>query len=286
MYSEEIGQSLIFQLRNIAYKRFDSPSEYSNIISPFSRIYLITEGEGKLIIGKKKISLEAEYMYIIPAFTSCSYFFNAELCHFYIHMGISLANGINASSLFTLNHKVKSGNLEKLLFERLLEICPNFELPHHDPHVYQTKPWINKKVSYSSAAQHLETLGISEHLFSKFISSEPQIQATSLLKYNLQPILLYIQDNLQNDITIEELACMACFSKDHFTRIFKSIIGMAPYEFIIRKRIEQAQLLLLTTDLTLNEIIEKTNLKSASYFNRIFRKYTSYTPGKYRSQVG
>jgi AraC family transcriptional regulator len=77
---------------------------------------------------------------------------------------------------------------------------------------------------------------------------------------------------------------MACFSKDHFTRIFKSLLGMPPCEFIIRKRIEKAQLLLLTTDLSHTRIMEETGIRNASYFSRIFKKYTSYTPAVYRRQ--
>jgi transcriptional regulator GlxA family with amidase domain len=107
-----------------------------------------------------------------------------------------------------------------------------------------------------------------------------------ILKYNILPILLYIQNNLKRDIKVEELADMACFSKDHFSKVFKSITGMAPCDFIIRKRIERAQFLLLTTELGQNEIIEQTGFKSASYFSRIFKKYTSYTPAKYRMQIG
>ena len=59
---------------------------------------------------------------------------------------------------------------------------------------------------------------------------------------------------------------------------------MAPCEFIIRKRIEKAQFLLLTTDMSQDQIIGKTNFKSDSYFCRIFKKYTSYTPANYRKQ--
>jgi len=83
---------------------------------------------------------------------------------------------------------------------------------------------------------------------------------------------------------MEELSALANLSKDHFTRIFKSIVGIAPCEFIIRKRIEKAQFLLLTTDTTQSQIIEKTNFKSVSYFCRIFKKYTNYSPAEYRKQ--
>ncbi len=284
MYVDAIGDSLSFQLKNIAYMRFDHTSEYPNVISPFSRMYLITEGEGMLTKGSEMIRLESGYLYLIPSFTPCTYVFQPGLCHYYIHFGTTLQNDLNVFTLYQIRHKVISSDLERELFSRLLEINPHLELPHHDPKVYQTKPWVNKKVVFQSVNQHLETIGIIGQLFSRFLLPGQSSPANALLHYNIQPILRHIQENLSNEISIDELARMAYFSKDHFTRIFKSLLGMPPCEFIIRKRIEKAQLLLLTTDLSHTRIMEETGIRNASYFSRIFKKYTSYTPAVYRRQ--
>lgn len=284
MYPEEIGQSISVQLKNIAQLRFDQSESWSNINSPFSRMYLVTEGKGHLVIGNETITLEAGHLYLIPSFTTCNYLFNQELSHIYVHFNLSTDNGINIYNLFSIYNKVIATELDYQLFNRLLMILPDMQLPHHDPKVYQTKLWMIKKTNYNSLSQHLEALGIIRQLFARFINTESERNLSSFLIYRIQPILIYIQDNLQNDISIEELAALASFSKDHFTRIFKSIIGMAPCEFIIRKRIEKAQFLLLTTDMTQTQIIEKTNFKSVSYFCRIFKKYTSFSPVEYRKQ--
>jgi len=284
MYTEEIGDSLIFRLKNLAYLRFDERSEYDNVVSPFSRIYFITEGQGFLNIGNEQIILEAGYIYLIPSFTMCTYVFEQGLCHYYIHVNEVMQNGLNVFNLFNVKNKVPGTALIKSLFERLLYINPDLQLPHRDPKVYQTKPWINKKVNYKSINQHLESIGIIRQLFSSFLESEQNINSNNLLRHNMQNILLHIQSNLQNDITIRELADIACLSKDHFTRMFKSLVGIPPCEFIIRKRIEKAQYLLLTTDMTHEQIIEKTNFKSLSYFSRMFKKYTLYTPTVFRQQ--
>jgi AraC-like DNA-binding protein len=145
---------------------------------------------------------------------------------------------------------------------------------------------MDKKPAFNSTGQKLETEGIIQQLFSGFVSDEPRIDLASGLKYNIQKILVFIQDNLHNDIKIEQLAQISCLSKDHFTRIFKSIFGVSPCEYIIRKRIEKSQFLLLTTDLPINRIIDETNFKNAPYFSRMFKKYTSLTPGVYRNQRG
>ncbi|NWJ52212.1 MAG: helix-turn-helix transcriptional regulator [Bacteroidetes bacterium] len=284
MYTEEIGESIIFRLKNLAYLRFDYRREYTNIVSPFSRIYLITEGHGTITIGHEQIELKPGYIYLIPGFTLCSYIFEQGLCHYYIHVNEIMQNGLNIFNLYKVKNKIIASDIIQKLFERLLYINPDLQLPHHDPKVYQTKPWINQKVHYKTINQHLESIGIIRLIFSSFLEPEQSINATNLLQHNMQAVLLHIQDNLQNDISMNELSGMACLSKDHFTRLFKSLVGIPPCEFIIRKRIEKAQFLLLTTNMSQEQIIEKTNFKSLSYFSRMFKKYTSFTPTIFRQQ--
>lgn len=284
MYTEEVGESIIFRLKNLAYLRFDHRREYINIVSPFSRIYLITEGHGSLTIGHDQIELEPGYIYLIPGFTMCSYIFEQGLCHYYIHVNEIMQNGLNLFNLYKAKNKTLATDIIQKLFERLLYINPDLQLPHHDPKVYQTRPWINKKVHYQTINQHLESVGIIRIIFSSFLEPEQSINAINLLRHNMQEILLHIQNNLHNDISMTELADMACLSKDHFTRLFKSVVGMPPCEFIIRKRIERAQFLLLTTDMSQKLIIESTNFKSLSYFSRMFKKYTTLTPTVFRQQ--
>jgi AraC-like DNA-binding protein len=286
MYLEQISESLLFHLQNIAYLSFQRDEDYADIISPFTRIYLITEGSGSIVIGNKKIPLEAGKLYLIPSFTSCSYHFGEGLSHYYIHLSIDQSNGLSAYSLFSISNKMDANDLDYMLFNRMVQLNPDLQLPHHHPNVYQTKPWMNKKVDFQTAGRHLETIGIIKQLFSRFLNPGQNYPVASLLKYNIQPILLYIRNNLQKNITVDELAGFACFSKDHFSRVFKTITGLTPCEYIINKRIERAQFMLLTTDLSHNQIIDQTGFRSASYFSRIFKKHTSLTPAQYRSQRG
>ena len=139
-------------------------------------------------------------------------------------------------------------------------------------------------MNYHSSSQYLETVGIISQLFSRFIKQGSNQCMDIFLKYNIQPILHYIRNNLYNDIRVEDLAELACISKDHFSRVFKSITGFAPCEYIIQKRVERAQYLLLTTDLPPKKIIEQTGFRSASYFSRVFKKQTGYSPIGYRKQ--
>ncbi|SFF58594.1 AraC-type DNA-binding protein [Sunxiuqinia elliptica] len=282
MHIEKIGQSINFQLRNIALLKFSTDSHYNNIVSPFTRLYLITKGTGLLVLDSKKYELTAGHMYLVPSFAPCSYFFHKDLAHYYIHFSMEMPSGLTPYNLYSISKQVEATALDEVLFQRCVELNPGSELPHHDPNVYQSKPWVNKQMRFNSMGHYLETTGIIRQLFSRFICDELNTDISQLTNHNMQVILKYIQENIANEIPVIKLAEIACLSKDHFTRLFKSITGLPPSEFIILKRIEKAKLLLLTTDYPLDEIITQTGFKTSAYFCRIFKQWTSYTPMAFR----
>lgn len=282
MHIEKLGRSINFQLKNIAFLEFNKDSHYDNIVSPFTRLYLITKGEGYLILESEKFELSEGFMYLIPSFTPCFYFFQKDLSHFYIHLSMEMPSGLTPYNLYSVSKQVQASTFDETLFQRCVELNPNYELPHHDPNIYQSKPWINKQMKYNSMGHYLETSGIIRQLFSRFIHQELHTDVSKLTNHNMLAILKYIQENISNEIHVIKLAEIACLSKDHFTRLFKSITGLPPSEFIILKRIEKAKLLLLTTDYPLDEIITQTGFKTSAYFCRIFKQWTSYTPMAFR----
>ncbi|MGM0376398.1 MAG: helix-turn-helix transcriptional regulator [Bacteroidota bacterium] len=181
---------------------------------------------------------------------------------------------------------IKANTNDPILFRRCLELNPSCELPHHDPRVYQSKPWINKEISYPFLACYLETAGIIAQLFSRFVKEELPVNISKMANHNFQDVLKFIQENIAKEISVRELAEISFSSKDHFARVFKSITGMPPSEFIINKRLEKAKLLLLTTNYPLSDIIQQTGFKTTAYFCRIFKKYTSFTPEEFRKNRG
>ncbi|MFV0378769.1 MAG: helix-turn-helix domain-containing protein [Mangrovibacterium sp.] len=286
MNTEKIGQSIFFYLKNVSFLRFSADSEYNNIISPFTRIYVVTEGEGQLILKNEKIGLTGGFMYLIPSFTSCSYHFNKNLAHFYIHFSMEIPSGLTPYHLYSVSSQVQATALDTTLFQRCIELNPGYELPHHNPLVYQKEPWINRSLNYNSMSHFLETEGIMKLLFSRFVGRELTNDMGKLSSHNIQSILKYIQENMEQEIEVNRLAEMTCISKDHFTRVFKSVTGVPPSEFIILKRIEKAKLLLLTTDNSLGEICSQTGFNTTAYFCRLFKKYTNLTPVGYRKHRG
>ena len=93
----------------------------------------------------------------------------------------------------------------------------------------------------------------------------------------------YIESNIEKPMTLEELAIVANFSKFHFNRIFQSIVGETPFQFILRVRLEKAATLILTNKKeTISEIAYKCGFSDISIFSRNFKSYFQISASQYR----
>ena len=84
-------------------------------------------------------------------------------------------------------------------------------------------------------------------------------------------------------IELGVLAEKSGLSKDHFIRLFKKETGDTPLRYIIRKKIEKAQLILITDDMSIKNVALNLAFEDYSYFNRLFKKITGVTPQEYRT---
>lgn len=92
----------------------------------------------------------------------------------------------------------------------------------------------------------------------------------------------YVQDHLEEDLSLVRLADMADLSSSYLSRIFKIVKGIGYNEFVVECRMEQAAQLLHETNLSLANIATQMGYMSSSYFIRTFRKKFGMTPMEYR----
>ena len=283
MNSPDLSLDLKVKLLNAAKSELDPRWNYFDLTSPFSRIYLITGGEGYIYPNNQKIKLEPGFLYLIPAYIPCSYTCPESLIQYYLHFTAELPDELNIFDIYAFHIKVPAPESVVHLFERLLEINPETGLRVVDPEVYHSKSWVNTTAENPSVALLIETKGIILQLLSRFLSSDAQASSfTTNTSNRFKDILSFIRNNIDKNISMNELSAQTQMSNDHFTRSFKKEVGTAPLEYINQKRIEKAQLLLVVTSLSVNEILGKTGFNSASYFCRIFKTITGQTPLDYR----
>lgn len=100
--------------------------------------------------------------------------------------------------------------------------------------------------------------------------------------YKLRRVKEFIVENLEEDLSLSELAAEAELSQFHFARAFRKSTGQTPQQFVMHQRIERAKLLLSDAQLPIVEISLRTGFKNQSHFTTLFRKFTNLTPKTWR----
>lgn len=94
---------------------------------------------------------------------------------------------------------------------------------------------------------------------------------------SIQKIAKFIETNFQDEINLEQLAKKSYISVFHFHRIFKSIMGYTPIDYLERIRIQNAIYLLKFSKLKLGDISFEVGFKNQETFSRSFKKITKFT---------
>lgn len=278
-----------FSLLHVDYVKLGQKWNYTNVISPYYRIYYIDEGEGTISSAHEKLKLEAGYMYIIPSFTSCNLKCPGYLSQYFIHFFEDSPDGI---SLFEGNRnplKLEVNERDVAHLKRLLQINPGRGINRSDnPKVYEKDVYYKEYQelnSQQSVAIYFETQGILMQLISRFLASKKYKQKSiRSIPSKILDAISYIHLNLKNELSVAQLAQRAYQHPDYFSRLFFQYTGGRPLHYIHEKRIERAQYLLTTTSLTFSEVAEETGFENLPYFSKIFKKVTNLTPGQYIKQ--
>jgi AraC-like DNA-binding protein len=278
-----------FSFLHVDYVKLDQHWNYNNVLSPYYRLYYIDEGEGSILGNLGKVDLEPGYMYIIPSYTLCNLNCRDYLSQYYIHFFEESPHGISLFQKDRIVKKIKADEMDIANFKRMLQINPGRGINRsNDPKVYE------KYVFYKGYEEHnnmqnisvfVETQGIIMQLLSKFLSGWRFSEKDSTtLPSKIIDAIGYIQMNLKENLTIAFLAKRANQDEDYFSKLFLNHTGLRPISFIHEKRIERAQYLITTTDMSYAQIAEETGFENLPYFSRIFKKVTGITPGSYRKQ--
>lgn len=109
-----------------------------------------------------------------------------------------------------------------------------------------------------------------------------QLRQTALPQTIRRRVIDYIEDSLTEDLSLSDIAAVANLSPYHFARLFKQAFGLAPHQYVIRRRIERAKLLLSTTNQSLTSIAHKVGFASANHLTTHFKRLTGLSPTHYR----
>jgi len=100
-----------------------------------------------------------------------------------------------------------------------------------------------------------------------------------------QRVIDYINEHLQDELSLFELARIANLSPHHFATVFKASTGISPHRYVIERRIDRARDLLRQDEKTISEIAYAVGFSSQSHLTANFRRTMGVTPRKFRQSL-
>lgn len=103
-----------------------------------------------------------------------------------------------------------------------------------------------------------------------------------LAPWQIRKVSAHIESNLDQPLRSGELARLVRLSPAHFSRTFRSSFGCTPLQYVMRRRVQRAQRLMLSSDTPLAQIALDCGLADQAHFSRLFRKVVGMPPRAWR----
>lgn len=279
-------ESLNLQMLNVGLAKHDKDWNWQNVNSPFTRIYCVTKGEAWLHLPTAIQKLQPGHLYIVPAYTLHSYECSGVFEHYYLHVFEGFKKEADILERYDLPTEVVAQEGDERLMEAMCRRHPEAQLPSSNPEAYDNTMTFNDYVRrYNDMPLHekMQLRGATLILLSRFM--EHAKEKHWIQDKRMMAVLTHIHQFIYEDINIDHLAEIACLTRFYFIRTFTQELGMSPLQYINRKKVERAQVLLLTEDMTVKELAYTLGFSDHSYFIRLFRKITGRTPKEYRKTM-
>lgn len=285
-HAMERTESMDFIVLNLGHAQTVHEWRNNDISSPFVRIIYVKQGSATLYFNNGSITATAGHMYLIPSYLPHSYVCQPEFEFYYLFILQRRDTEQNIFEYYDFPTEVRTNEATQLLFENYCMLYPQLNLPSKDAESFINHQAYRDYAQAYMQMEHYERMqlhGLVEIIFSYFMKhATPRPVITD---ERIARIITFVQQNLSRNITIDELADLACLTKSHLIRAFRSAMGTTPLQYILEKKIQKAQNLLLSTTLSVNAIASQTGFDDPSYFIRIFKKHLGFTPREYRDKL-
>lgn len=234
----------------------------------YSMLIYCTDGEGWYQIHGKKYHLQKNEYVILPPDTPYSFGASNEnpWTIYWMHF-----KGRNSEYYRFDNQSPRRIQADD--HSRLQDRLRLFEEIYH----CFSLAYVREYMRYTSACLHL--------FLSSFIYLDQyrSIQAFTNKELTFSgKVIHYMQENIQQNLTLEQLAGYFKYSPSHFSMLFQRETGSSPISYFLKMKVQKACQYIELTDLKLQEIATTLGFEEASYFSRLFTKIMGMSPSVYR----
>jgi AraC family transcriptional regulator len=130
----------------------------------------------------------------------------------------------------------------------------------------------------ASAAAYGAMAALHDAVFDTSATPEPHLPAP------IARVMAQVEANLAQPLPVDRLAALAEMSRGHFVRQFGAAVGMPPSGWVLERRIERIERLLLATDMSVVAIARATGFADANYLAKAFRRQRGLAPLQFRAE--
>ena len=239
----------------------------------FFQYMYVLEGGGHITIGDTLYSFEKDYIFMIPAYTYHDFAIDVQEGLQTIEIKFDIENDELLSLANNLPKKMIANN--SIIKDKLeLMIEEGQETRRHYSDI------IN--LTFCECLSRLFRLQGQEHdqIASRVMKTEVTYDDDPLF----QSVIKYMKENIQENITLDNLADIACLEKSYFSKKFKEKFGSSPIRFLNDIRLYQAKQLLKYSQMNITQISQKVGFQSLHYFSRFFTQKEGISPYEYRQK--
>ncbi|MCU6708682.1 AraC family transcriptional regulator [Paenibacillus sp. J5C_2022] len=257
-------ENLELHLEIVEYHAVSKHWQAYDIVSPFNRFFLITEGECWVKIDGEEFRPRQGQWLLLPAGRKLSFSAlpGSALTKYWCHFTATVGE-LNLFHMLQLPWVIEPDNADVLhsLFDELIVAfaCEDWNAPLRV-----------RSLLYEIVMQYFS------HCPNQLIS-----WSTPAYMDRVKLAIRHIEEHLHEELSIARLAESAHFHPNYFIRIFKRMTGMTPVHYIQRARIRKAKLLLTSTRQPVGQIAAEIGM-DVYYLSRIFKQHTGYSPSEYR----
>lgn len=144
------------------------------------------------------------------------------------------------------------------------------------PHGIIVKPF--KSLDIKSTV----SIVLNNYKYKKIDITRSEAMVIDEVPFILKEVIKYIDNNIEHRIDIHDLSNTTRWSNQHFIRVFTKYIGDTPYQYILKKKMEKAKVLITETQLPMKDIAYELGYLSYGNFCKLFKREIGMNPEEYR----
>lgn len=221
----------------------------------YFRVYYLTEGEAALRFSYGLFHVKSGNVYLIPANAPFRYEFKKAPSHYWAHFSSALMESLPVFRM-CMEYGISEHKGIEAAFELLIKLAGEQNISEIDLNL--------RRVLYP--------------FFRNLSASED----SSLESASFSSVIDYIDRHIDREMKTPELASLLKMNRNDFSLAFNKAFGIPPKQYICRRRVDRAKVLLLREKLSVKEVAALVGYDDEFYFYRIFKKYAGMTPDEYR----